>query len=74
MRKTTLVIDDVVLEDVRKILGTRGIKDTIDAALHQVLRRAAIDRDRRFLVEVGEDILDPETIEARSRWPSPLDT
>jgi Arc/MetJ family transcription regulator len=36
VRKTTLEIDDAVLDDARRILGTRGIKDTVDAALHEV--------------------------------------
>lgn len=36
MRKTTLEIDDGVLADARRILGTHGIKDTVDAALRAV--------------------------------------
>jgi Arc/MetJ family transcription regulator len=47
MRKTTLVVDDDVIERAAEILGTKGIKDTIDAALHQVLVRYA----REHLIE-----------------------
>lgn len=47
MRKTTLEIDDAVLEDARRILGTRGIKDTVDAALQVVRAQEA----RRELAE-----------------------
>jgi hypothetical protein len=47
MHKTTLVIDEAKLRRVRKVLGTKGIKDTIDRALDEVLALAA----RRRLVE-----------------------
>lgn len=63
MRKTTLEIDDAVLEDARRILGTRGIKDTVDAALRQVRVQDA----RRELLEQlrtldGLDLDDPEVM------------
>ncbi len=45
--KTTLWIDERKLERARKVLGTTGIKDTIDGALDQVLALEA----RRRLVE-----------------------
>jgi len=41
MHKTTLVVDDFVIEQASEILGTKGIKQTVDAALHQVLVRYA---------------------------------
>jgi len=48
VRKTTLVINDELLDRARAILGTRGLKDTIDRALEQVViedaRRALINR------------------------------
>jgi len=47
VRKTTLEIDDDVLEDARRILGTQGIKDTVDAAL----RHVRVQDARRELVE-----------------------
>lgn len=37
MRKTTLVVDDEVIEQAAEILGTKGIKNTVDAALHCVM-------------------------------------
>jgi len=46
MHKTTLVIDDTKLRRVRKVLGTKGIKDTIDGALDEVL---ALDARRRLV-------------------------
>jgi Arc/MetJ family transcription regulator len=41
MRKTTLVINEELLAEVRAILGTRGIKDTIDAALSEIVKQEA---------------------------------
>jgi len=37
MRKTTIVIDDELLNRAQKILGTRGLKATIDRALLEVI-------------------------------------
>lgn len=48
MKKTTLVIDDELLDRARDILGTRGMKETIDRALGEVVaaeaRRALVRR------------------------------
>lgn len=67
MRKTTLEIDDTVLEDARRILGTHGIKDTVDAALRAV---RAQDARRELAAQLrsldGLDLDDPEVM--RSAW------
>jgi hypothetical protein len=47
MQKTTLVIDRRKLARVRAELGTRGVRDTVDRALDEVLAVAL----RRKLVE-----------------------
>lgn len=65
MHKTTLEIDDGVLEEARVILGTRGIKDTVDAAL----RHVRVQDARRQLIEQlcaldGLDLDDPEVMRA----------
>lgn len=48
MHRTTLVLDDRKLAKVRKLLGTKGIKDTIERALDEVIafetRRRAVDQ------------------------------
>ncbi len=67
MRKTTLEIDDGVLAEARRILGTSGIKDTVDAALRTVRLQDA----RRQLIEQlrtrdGLDLDDPEIM--RPAW------
>jgi Arc/MetJ family transcription regulator len=61
MRKTTLVIDDDLLEQARCALGTTGLKQTIDAALQAAvsakLRRDHFERLRRMR---GTDLDQPE--------------
>ena len=41
VRRTTLDIDEDMLAKAREILGTRGVKDTVDEALREVVRREA---------------------------------
>ena len=45
MHKTTLLVDDAKLRRARKVLGTRGIRDTVDRALDEVI---ALSARRRF--------------------------
>ena len=37
MQRTTLVLDTRKLAKVRRLLGTKGIRDTVDAAFEEVL-------------------------------------
>ena len=41
VRKTTLEIDDEKIARAQEILGTTGLKDTVDEAIGRVLRIAA---------------------------------
>lgn len=68
MRRTTLDIDDDMLAKAREILGTNGIKDTVDEALREIVRREA---GRRLIARLkeNEDLANPE-IMARA-WPRP---
>ncbi len=66
-RRTTIEIDDELLSRARKVLGTKGLKDTIEAALDEVvkaeLRRQLVDRITR------PDGLDRDALlEARRTW------
>jgi Arc/MetJ family transcription regulator len=64
VRKTTLTIDDEVVDRAREILGTDGIKDTIDAALERViLAHAHRDYFDRLRTMRGLDLEDPATVE-----------
>lgn len=66
-RRTTIEIDDELLARAREVLGTNGLKDTIEAALDEVvkaeLRRQLVDRITR------PDGLDRDALlEARRTW------
>jgi Arc/MetJ family transcription regulator len=69
VRKTTIEIDTDVIAEVQGILGTKGIKDTVDAALLAVRRREAWRRHKAWLEEVGPDLLSPEA----ARWRDDID-
>lgn len=43
MSRTTVNIDDALLEDAQRLLGTHGVTETINSAMSIVLRRAALD-------------------------------
>ncbi len=68
VRKTTLTVDDDVLSMAQQALGTRGVKDTIDAALHEVIaaevHREYFDRLRTMR---GLDLEDPDVM--GRAWP-----
>jgi Arc/MetJ family transcription regulator len=63
MRKTSVDVDDLLLEQVRNVLGTSSIKETIDSALHEVLRGEARRREIRALaVMEGLDLADEKVM------------
>jgi Arc/MetJ family transcription regulator len=37
-RRTTIEMDDALLAEARSVLGTRGLKETVDRALAEVVR------------------------------------
>lgn len=60
MHKTTLVVDDKKIARARKLLGTKGIRDTLDRALDEVIaldaRRRVIER-LRTMEGIDEQVL-----------------
>jgi Arc/MetJ family transcription regulator len=68
MRRTSLEIDEERLSRAQKVLGTTGVKDTIERALDEVLRadlrRQLADRIRTGLGVDRSDAL----FEATRRW------
>jgi len=52
MRKTSVEIDDQLIERARVLLGTSSIKETIDGALREVIRREARREEVRALAEM----------------------
>ena len=69
MRKTSVEVDDRLLGQVRDLLGTSSIKETIDGALREVVRAEARRREVRALAVMdGLDLAD-EKVMARA-WRS----
>ena len=64
MHRTTLVLDEQKLAAARRLLGTKGIKDTVERALDEViqadLRRQAFERLRTL---DGLDLDDPAVMD-----------
>lgn len=59
MRKTSVEIDDRLIEQARVLLGTSSIKETINGALREVIRREARREEVRALAEMdGLDLSD----------------
>jgi uncharacterized protein (DUF362 family) len=61
MHRTTLVLDQRKLAKARRVLRTKGIKDTVEAALDEVIayeaRRRAVEQLRNM---DGLDLDDPK--------------
>ncbi len=47
--RRTVVIEDTLLADAQRLLGTRGIRDTVEEALRQVIRRYRLEQLRKSL-------------------------
>lgn len=64
MRKTTIVIDDDLVAQAKRALGTTGLKETIDAALLEAVR-AQVRRDHieRLRTMRGLDLDKPEVMD-----------
>ena len=62
-RRTTIEVDDELLGRAQAVLGTAGLKDTVDAAFRDVIRRSLRQR-LATRIETGEGIdLSPELME-----------
>ena len=59
--RRTVVIDDRLLEEARRTLGTSGIRETIEAGLREAIRRRRLEELRRALGKVELD-LTPEDL------------
>ena len=56
MGKTTVELDDRLLERARKAIGARTMRETLDAALHSLIGRAETERLRRELGTFDLDV------------------
>lgn len=63
MHRTTLVLDEKQLAKVRKILGTKGIKDTIDRAFAEIV---AMEQRKKLVEQLrtmdGLELDDPKVM------------
>lgn len=57
--KTTIELDPELIERARSILGTTGYKDTIDAALHEVI---ALDARLRVIAQLQDLRVDADAL------------
>lgn len=66
MRKTSVVIDDSLVEQARSLLGTSSIEETIDGALREVVRGEARRDEVKALVEMDGLDLANEKVMAKA--------
>ena len=50
--RRTVVIDDSLLEEARLALGTKGIRETVEAGLREAIRRNRLAELRRSLGKI----------------------
>jgi len=68
MRRTSLEIDEELLARAQRVLGTRGVKDTIDRALDEILR-ADLRQRLAERIRTGDGIdRNEQLLEASRRW------
>ena len=53
--RRTVVIEDTLLDDAQRLLGTKGIRDTVEGALREVIRHYRLEQLRNSLgtMELG---------------------
>lgn len=44
--RRTVVIDDKLLEEAQRVLGTKGIRDTVEVGLRETIRRRRLEELR----------------------------
>ena len=64
--KHSVVIDDNPLEEARQVLGTQGIRETVEAGLREANRRHRIQELRRSLGKVELNLNSEELSRLRS--------
>jgi Arc/MetJ family transcription regulator len=68
-RRTSIVVDDDLLEEAQQALGTRGLKETVYAALNEAIRAR---RRKQLLARLGDPSgFDDDALrQARDEWRS----
>lgn len=62
LHRTTIDIDVDAFERARRVLGTRGYRDTIDRALREVERHETLRRAADLVREGGLNLVTPEEL------------
>ena len=63
--RRTVVIEDTLLEDARRLLGTSGIRDTVEVALREIIRRYHLEELRKSLGTVNLGLTSEELTRLR---------
>lgn len=69
MRKTSVEIDDRLITQARRVLGTSSIKETIDSALREIVRAEARRQEVQALATMDNLDLADESVMAKA-WRS----
>ena len=73
MRKTSVQIDDHLVEQAQNLLGTNSINETIDRALLEVVRSEARREEIRALAQMdGLDLSNEQVMAEAWRWSEAL--
>ena len=68
MHRTTIVLDDKKLAKVRRVLGTSGIKETVERAFDEILAMELRKRHvERLIKQEGIDLADEDVMAAAWR-------
>jgi hypothetical protein len=67
--RTTVDIELEAYEDARRELGTRGYRDTINKALREIGRQAALRRGANLIRDRKLDLVTPEELAQMRRGP-----
>lgn len=62
MQRTTLVLDVEELRRARRVLGASSARETVNRALHEVNRQAALRHAAALVREGGLNIVQPEDL------------
>lgn len=63
--RRTVVIDDKLLEEARQVLGTNGIRDTLEAGLREAIRRHRLEELRQSLGKIELNLTSEELARLR---------
>lgn len=61
-KRTTLELDLVELQGAKEALGTKTARETVNRALHEVNRQAALRRAAALVRAGGLDIVQPDDL------------